>query len=563
MRIESLQDAIDHVATTEEMFALDQCDIRGVTYKTFKNGPKTLRDLLEICLQHGDADFLVYENERYSFRDVHRNTLRLAHALVHFYGVKPGDRVALLMRNVPEYPMLLMALASVGAVAVLVNSWWTTEELEFAFGDSDAKLAFVDEPRSRNMAPFADRLGIKRVVVRTDAAEKVADFWDLIDQDTENDAPTVAIDPDDDFGVFYTSGSAGHPKGVVLTHRGAISAIQSWLFGIRVTDLMGLAPAPTVDVAGKPYQPCTIVTTPFFHVSAIHAGFLLGLWIGLKVVIMYKWDPQRAVELIEREKVSRFACVPTMSAELIEAAAAMGRNLDSLRTIDSGGARRPAAQLRAIAEAVPHVLPGNGFGMTETNGVGIGMRGQLYLDNPDAAGRLQPPLLEMRIVDDDDKDLPVGEVGELVLKSAANMRCYLNQEDETAKALRDGWLYTGDLARVDENGMITLVDRKKDIIIRGGENISCSEIHAALHLHPGVAEAAVFSMPDDRLGEAVGSCVYLRSGADLSEDDLKEFLSSHIAVFKVPKKIWFRDKPLPRGGTEKIDRLAIRAEYVN
>jgi len=212
---------------------------------------------------------------------------------------------------------------------------------------------------------------------------------------------------------------------------------------------------------------------------------------------------------------------------------------------------------------VPHALPGTGFGMTETNGVGIGMRGQLYQDNPDAAGRLQPPLFEMRIVDDDDKDLPVGEVGELLLKSAANMRCYLNQEEETAKALRDGWLYTGDLVRVDENGMITLVDRKKDIIIRGGENISCSEIHAALHLHPSVAEAAVFSIPDERLGEAVGSCVYLRPGADLSEEDLKEFLGPHIAAFKVPNRIWFRDTPLPRGATEKTDRLALRKECLS
>jgi acyl-CoA synthetase (AMP-forming)/AMP-acid ligase II len=373
----------------------------------------------------------------------------------------------------------------------------------------------------------------------------------------------VDIDPDDDFAVMYTSGSADHPKGVVMTHRGAISAIQSWIFGVRVADLMGWAPAPTIDADGKPYQPCTIVTTPFFHVSASHAGFLLALWIGMKVVLLYKWDPRRAVELVEQEKVSRFGCVPTMSAELIEAAAAMGRTMGSLRTIDSGGAKRPSAQLKEIAERVPHALPGTGFGMTETNGIGIGMRGAMYLDNPDAAGRLQPPLLEMKIVDDDDVEVLVGEVGELVLKGVNNMRCYLNQPEETAKALRDGWLYTGDLAKVDEHGMVTIVDRKKDMIIRGGENISCSEVQAALHHHPDVAEAAVFSIPDERLGEAVGCCVYLRSGAESSEHDLQEFLRSHIALHKIPKKIWFRDTPLPRGATEKADRLAIRAEYVS
>jgi len=563
MQFESVHEAIDHVATTEKMFALEQCDIRGVSYKTFKNGPKTLRDLLEFCNTHGEAEFLVFEDERYTFHDVYRKTLRLADTLVNDYGVKPGDRVALLMRNAPEYPIIFMALASIGAVAVFVNSFWTTEELEYGFKDCEAKIAFVDKPRAEKMGSFADRLGITRVVVRTAAMEKVREFWDLIDQDSDAVMPQVSIDPDDDFAVMYTSGSSGHPKGVVLTHRSAVSAIQVWLFGVRVAELMGYAPSPTIDADGRPYQPCTMMTTPFFHISATHAGFLLSLWFGMKMVILHKWDPRNAVELIDREQVSRFACVPTMSAELLEAAAATGRTLDSLRTIDSGGAKRPPAQVREIAERMPHALPGTGFGMTETGGPGIGMRGDLYLDNPDAAGRLQPPLFEMKIVDDDDNEVPVGEVGELVLKSATNMRSYLNQEEETAKALRDGWVYTGDLAKIDENEIITIVDRKKDMIIRGGENISCSEVQGALHHHSAVAEAAVFSIPDERLGENVGSCVYLRPGAKASEDDLKGFLSERIAAYKVPKRIWFRDTPLPRGPTEKVDQRAIRAEYVS
>jgi acyl-CoA synthetase (AMP-forming)/AMP-acid ligase II len=545
MQFESVHQAIDYVATTEDIFAVEQREIRGVTYRTFKNGPKNLRDVLEFCVQHGNVDFLVYEDERYSFEDVYRNTLTLANALVRNYGVKPGDRVAILMRNAPEYPMILMALASIGAVAVLLNSFWTTEELEYGFNDCDARLAFVDEPRSANMQPFADRLGVDRVVVRSAAMEKVRGFWDLIDQDSDDDAPRVDIDPDDDCAVMYTSGSSDHPKGVVLTHRSAVAAVQQWLFGARVAELLGYAPAPTIDADGEPFQPCTMMTTPFFHISATHAGFLLSLWMGMKMVILHKWDPKRAVELIEREQVSRFACVPTMSAELIEVAEELGRSLDTLRTIDSGGAKRPAAQLRDIARSP-----------------GIGMRGELYLDNPEAAGRLQPPLLEMKIVDENDDEVPVGEVGELVVKGVSNMRCYLNKDEETRKTLRDGWLYTGDLANVDEHGMVTLVDRKKDMIIRGGENISCSEVNAALHLHPGVAESAVFSIPDERLGEVVGGCVYLRSGAETTEDELKEFLSLHLAPYKIPKKIWFRDRQLPRGATEKIDQRAIRAEYV-
>ena len=562
MRFDCTEDAIKHVASSEEIFALERRDIRGVTFTTFKNGPRTLRDYLVLCLRHGDRDFLVYEDERYSFSEVHAAIQKLSKALVTDFGVKPGERVGLLMRNCPEYPMLFMAIACAGAVPVFLNSWWTSQELEYAFAKCEAKLAFVDEPRSANLDPFAEALGVRQVLARTATMDKVQSFWDIIDTRDETVLPDVKIDPDDDFCVMYTSGSSGHPKGVVLTHRSAVSAIQSWLFSIQVSNLMGWAPNPPIDDDGNAYQPCTMITTPFFHISATHAGFLLALWIGMKAVIMSKWAPARAVELIDREQVSRFACVPTMSAELLEAAAKMGSKLRSLRTIDSGGAKRPANQVAEIAARVPHAMPGTGFGMTETGGPGIGMRGEPYLQNPEAAGRLQPPLMEMRIVDDEDKEVSVGEVGELVLKSVTNLRCYLDEPQATSEALRDGWLYTGDLARADEEGVITIVDRKKDMIIRGGENISCSEVSAALHLHPNVIEGLVFSIPDDRLGEKVGACVYLSANCTTTEEELKDFLVPHLASFKIPKKIWLRDAPLPRGATEKIDRLAVRAEYL-
>ena len=563
MKLKSFQAAVEQVVNSQDMYALQPCEIRGVTYTTFKNGPKTLRDVLDYCEHHGDADFLVYEDERYSFNEFYRYTLRIADALVNDYGIGQGDRVALLMQNLPEYPMLFMAIASIGAIAVPINSWWTSEELEYGFTDCGAMLVFVDEQRSEKMTPFAERLGIRQIVVRDAAGTKRPELWSTLERRTKVAAPQVVLDPDDDFAVLYTSGSSGHPKGVVLTHRGAISTIQTWLFGLQVADLLGYAPRPTIDRDGNSYQPCSIINTPFFHVSATHAGFLLGLWCGIKLVIMQKWNPRRAVELVEREKVSRFGGVPTMTAELVEAAAAMGCSMESLRAIDAGGSRRPPAHVSDLVEGVPHALPGTGFGMTETNGVGIGIRGQDYVDNPSLAGRLQPPLQEMRIVDDDDNDVPVGEVGELVLKSASNMRCYLNNPEETAAALRDGWLYTGDLARVNDSGFITLVDRKKDIIIRGGENISCSEVLAALHLHADVAEAAVFAIPDQRLGETVGACVFLRSGASVSEAELREFAGLHIAAYKVPAKIWFKDSSLPRGATGKIDGRAIRTEYVS
>lgn len=562
MSTDALKQAIEQVATTQDLFALDSQVINGVTFRTFKNGPKNLSDVLDIGLQHGDADFLVFEDERYTFHQFHQMTRQLAAVLQERYGVRPGDRVALLMRNCPEYPMLFMALAILNAVPVFLNSWWTTQELAYGFGDCEAKLAFVDEPRAANVEPFADELGIRLTVVRTSDMQKVAEFWSLFQPDIPALSSASEISPDSDFGIMYTSGSSGHPKGVVLTHRSAVAAVHQWLFGAQVATLLGFAPAPTIDADGHAYQPCTMMTTPFFHISATHAGFLLSLWMGMKLIILRKWDPMLAVDLIEQEKVSRFACVPTMSAELMAAAAAKGIALDSLRTIDSGGAKRPKAQLADITNQVPHVLPGTGWGMTETGGPGIGMRGELYLENPEAAGRLQPPLLELRIVDEQDNVVEVGEVGELTVKGVSNMRCYLNKPDETRQALREGWLYTGDLAKIDEYGMVTIVDRKKDMIIRGGENISCSEVNAALHMHPAVAEGVVFSIPDDRLGEDVGACVFLRSDARATQDELRTFLKSCLALYKIPKRIWIRETPLPRGATEKIDVRKIKAEYV-
>ena len=559
MSMATINAAIQEVATSEEKYMLTDQVIRGVPFKVFKNGPRNLRDVLDLCMVYGDTDFIVYEHERYSFADVYRRTHQLANALIEVYGVKPGDRVALLMRNLPEYPILFMALASIGAVTVFVNSWWTSRELEHAFEDCDAKLAFVDDGRARLIDPFAGKLGLEYVTVRGPLTEKISEFWEHMDKGPERFAPIVEIDPDDDFAVMYTSGSSGHPKGVVLTHRGITCAVQSWFFMARVYEVMGdEIPAPNIDSNGNAYQGCKIVTTPFFHISGSVAGFLMCLWAGLKLVIMHKWDARRAVELVDNEKVSHFSGVPTMTAELIEAAAEMGSSLQYLRRVDSGGSKRPPAQVDLLAKSIPHALPGNGWGMTETGGLGISARGPEYIKFPDSSGRLQPPLQDMRVVDEQDRDVSSGEVGELVIKSVTNMRCYLNQPEETAKVLRDGWLYTGDLVQVNNDEIIFMVDRKKDMVIRGGENISCTEVHAALHLHPDIAEAAVFSVPDERLGETVGACVYLRSSANISGKDLKDFLSSHIAAFKIPEHIWFSDKRLPRGGSEKIDRRVLR-----
>jgi len=552
--------AVEAVLSSDSLFALERRQIRGVEYKTFKNGPKSLGDVLQMCQGHGDTDFLVYEDERYSFSDYYRLTHRVAARLTRHYGIKQGDHVALLMRNCPEYPILLMALASIGAVCVCLNSWWTPQELKYGLTDCGARLVFCDASQAHKMPALSVDDGVATVVVRDTNGDKASSFWEPLNHPVDIEGMIDAvIQADDDFAIMYTSGSSGFPKGVVMTHRGAISTIMSWLFGIKVSASLGLAAAPLTDATGRAFQPCSLVATPFFHVSGTHPGILLSIWLGMKLVIIKKWDAEYAVEIVSREKVSRFAGVPTMSMELIEAASARGITLDSLRNLDAGGAGRPPEQVAMLANVVPQALVGTGWGMTETNGMGIGLRGREFLQNPGAAGRLQAPLPEIRLVDESDRDVPVGAVGELVFKCASNMRCYLNKPEETAEALRDGWLYTGDLARIDENDIISVVDRKKDMVIRGGENISCAEVHNAVHMHPAVKEAAVFAIPDKRLGEAVGACVYFRAGQTISEVQLKNYLKDHIAPYKIPARIWVWKTPLPRVGAEKIDRVTLRA----
>lgn len=558
MTFTTAAEAVEHICSTEPIYALDTASIRGIEYKVFKNVPRHMGEFLAVCEQHGDLDFVVYQDERLTFRQFREKANQLAQALMHECGVRPGDKVAVSMRNYPEYLLLIMAITSIGGVIVFLNSWWTSDEMEYGFTDSGARLAFLDGPRAKVVAPFAARLGIRQVIVRDSALPGTMAFDDLMAKAPSNDVPDVDIDTDADMAVMYTSGSTGHPKGVVLTHRSAMSAVYSWRMTARVGELLGTAPELPLDANGEPVQASGLVTTPLFHVSATHAVFFSGLLAGHKLILMYKWDAAEAIKLIERETLTRFYGVPTMSADLMEEAMRQGKTLDTLRSMEAGGAKRPAGQVGQLAKALPHAPPSNGFGMTETNALGIFLRGDDYIRKPNATGRLYPPLQELKIVDDDGHEVPQGEIGELILKSAANMRCYLNKPEATAETLKDGWLYTGDLAYIDDEDIVTIVDRKKDMIIRGGENISCLEVDAAMHLHPDVLEASVFSMPDERLGEAVGAGVMLKPGAQLSQGDLQAFLKQYLAAFKIPERIWFQTEPLPRGGTEKTDRNALR-----
>lgn len=548
--------AVAHVLRTNPTFAVAPTQVRGVTYTAFQNIPPTVPALMAAGMAQHDAgasDYLLYEGERWTYGAFCAEVRQVAQGLRGTYGIGKGDRVAIAMRNYPELLTLVLGISATGATVVFVNAWWTTDELDYALRDSAAKLVFADGPRLTRLQPLEAELDLTLVGVRDGAAMAAQSYGALVQG--ASDAPLdVAIDTDDDFAVMYSSGTTGHPKGVVQTHRSAVSAVFSWLLQAVIAPLV-TPPAPD---APPPLRSSALVVTPLFHVTATHPLFLLSLIAGARITLMHKWDAAQAVRLIEAESITRFLGVPTQSAELMAAAEVAGTQLATLDYIGSGGAKRPGAQVAALAQAFPKAGIATGWGMTETNALGIGMIGEDYLARPESAGKLHPPVQELRLLDEAGREVPLGELGEITVKSPANMRCYLNKPEATAEVMRDGWLRTGDLAVMDAEGYVTILDRKKNIIIRGGENIACLDVEGALHRLPDVIEACAFSVPDARLGEVVGACVQLRAGAALDLAGVCAALEGHLAKFKMPGHLWVQHAPLMRGATGKLDRRGLR-----
>lgn len=558
MRLTQINNAVAELISTNEMFAVKTASIRGINYPVFKNAPQNLCEMLLRGFSlhdDGKAEYLVYQSERWSYDAFCKDIKKTAWHLQNEFSVKKGTSIAIAMRNYPEFLILVMAISALGAKVVFLNAWWTTKELKYALEDSSAKLVFADGPRTKSIEPLVQDLNLQLIAVREAEAFWPTRFSDFLKNTTPAKWPEVNIDPDDDFSIMYSSGTTGHPKGVVLTHRGAINAVYTWLMQSAIAQKIDLAESVEKP---PPVKPSVLIVTPLFHVTATHPMFLLSLAAGAKICLMHKWDAKTAVRIIRDEKVTRFLGVPTQSAELMTAAHEMSEPLDTLDFLGSGGAKRPAAQVAQLHRAFPTAQLATGWGMTETNAVGIGLIGNEYLDHPGAAGRLHPPLQEIKFLGENGEEVSTGEIGEITVKSVCNMRGYLNQADATKDVLTDGWLKTGDLGVIDANGIITIVDRKKNIVIRGGENIACLDVEGALHQHPCVLEACVFSLPDDRLGEIVGAGVQIQKESSVTSNELQDFLLQHIAHFKIPQHIWLQIEPLPRGATDKIDRRGLQ-----
>ncbi|GAB3285758.1 class I adenylate-forming enzyme family protein [Parahaliea aestuarii] len=541
-------------------FALNEVAIDGVSYRNYAELPANLGEYFRHMLNHGDKEFAVYLDQRYTFAETYARSAAFATALKEKLGVAKGERVAILSRNNPQWMMSFIGTLASGVVAVPMNAWWTTEELDYGLRDSGAKVVIADRQRIERLAPLVDSLGLTLIAIDdcSDLPVAALAFDDLLAEYAGAAMPAVEVDCDDHATIMYTSGSTGHPKGALSSHRGILSALYSWM-------LMGVV-SKQVDIeatAGEPRQPCGLLTIPLFHCTGSHSAFLLSLVAGRKLVIMHKWDVQEALRLIEEEKVTWFNGVPTMSAELQEAARTSDRDLSTLKDIFSGGAARPPDQVGKLASTFSKSTPGSGYGLTETNALGAVNSGAFYIANPGSTGRAVPAVTEFRITGPGGEALPVGERGEVCMKSPANVLGYWNKPEATAEAFRDGWFHTGDVGYMDEEGFLYIVDRIKEIIIRGGENISCLEVEAAIYSHPAVAEAAVFGLPDERLGEVVGAALLLHEGHSLDEAALREYLAGHLASFKVPAHIWFRDEQLPRIATGKIFKRQLKADYAS
>jgi long-chain acyl-CoA synthetase len=549
-----------------------EVSIGGVQYRAFLHAPRNLASLYAASTRHDARVMLVYEDESYGFADVRARAANLAHRLVNELGIGKGDRVALAMRNYPEWCFAYMAVTSIGAIIVPLNAWWTGAELRYGLADCGAKLLIADAERFARVQGELSALGITALVARPSAAlpAGVRDLAPLLQG--AHTLPVVDVAPDDDASIMYTSGSTGHPKGVVSTHRGITNAIFTWEYLLvtrllpelkpktaqRVVDWLALGPAALSRPALELPQATMLITLPLFHVTGCNVQFLPAFRHGRKLVMMHKWNPERALELIEREQVTDFNGVPTMSWELVHSPDFARRDTSSLRSLSAGGAARPPEHVGKLREKAQHALPSTGYGMTESGGLGTAIGGEVYAARPASVGQALPPLVSIEIKDERGRTLPAGEEGEICIKSVANMRCYWNQPEATAEILRNGWIHSGDLGSLDDQGFLFITGRAKDIVIRGGENISCPEVEGALYEHPAVFEAAVYGVPDARLGEAVAANVRVRPGATVTAEELHAHLASRLAQFKLPAHLWLQEAELPRVASGKIDKRALK-----
>lgn len=539
---ENLKEAFAELRKANPLLEITDKDINGSKYKVFANAPKTMRDLFVVIeLLHGDFPFIAEDKNELSFAKTIQKAKNICKHL-NDIGIKPGDKVGICMQNCTEWVVIYVALAAYGVTAVPFNSWWKKEELSYGVDHSEVKLIFADQKRYQLLKDQNIELIVNEKI------DGVKTYEEISSGNTEN-WPEANATEEDVCVLLYTSGSTGLPKGVMLTHLAIINALFSFY---TLGELRKIVHNETLlDVENA----SVLINVPLFHVTGLITQFLLSMLAKRKLIIMYKWEAKYALDLIKDHKVTNLSGVPTQSWDLLNHPDIDDYDLSSLIDIGAGGAARPEDQVFNLHDKfnIPMTFA---WGMTETSALGTILRGSDYLKRPNSAGLVVPDVSEIAVMDDEDKFLETDEIGEIVFKSPSNTIGYLKNEEETKKTIVNGWLKTGDLGYIDSDGYLFIVDRKKALIIRGGENISCLEVENALDKHPDIIESCVCGIDDDKFGEIVGAYIY--SNVPIIDADLINFLSDKLANYKLPEIIKLTSKPLPRIASEKIDRVSIK-----
>lgn len=568
MLADDIRNKLKPLTATGGDYEMGEEEIRGQKLRIFPRHPQTLGEYLKhSCRQRADTPFMSYEDEHYSFGDSWKLAGQLGHMLQQKYGIAKGDRVAIAMRNYPEWVLAYMAVVCIGAVAVPLNAWWVRREMEYGLKDAGAKLLIADQQRYEIIAADLPQLGLECICVRfAEKPAEMADLMELIGEAAGAEMPAVEIHPEDDASIMYTSGTTGFPKGALASHRSVMAALHSFQFTAAAVEYLQ-PPASEAEedadaVAKKNWQAAMLLTVPLFHVTGCVAIMLASFGFGRKMVMMYKWDAADALRLIESERITAFTGVPTMVWEMLQHQDFDRYDLSSMTSIGGGGAPAPVGQVKRVSERFAGGQPGIGYGLTETNAVTSINSGAMYLLKPTSCG--MPTLLgDVHIEDEKGRVLAANEEGEICIRGAFVITGYWNRPDDTEKALQKGWFHSGDVGYMDEDGFLYISSRAKDMILRGGENVYCAEVESAVYEFPGIYECAVFGVPDQRLGEKVAVAVMPVPGKSIDEEEFKAFLSEQIARFKVPEFVFVHSQQLPRNASGKILRKQLREEAIS
>ncbi|MGI9300604.1 MAG: class I adenylate-forming enzyme family protein [Luminiphilus sp.] len=557
--VTQFKEALEMTTAPGGLLELTTIERDGVPVKAFAQAPGSMRDLWALSTAHGDSEYLVYKDERWTYAQAAKVVAEFAAWLTE-QGIEPGDHVAIAMRNYPEWMMAHWAVNSIGAAVVGMNAWWVADELDYALNDSKSKVLIADDRRLEAFAQLQEKYPDITVVSVREANSPVEaiDFHSAKIDGAQ--LPELDIDPDSVACIFYTSGTTGRPKGAQLTNRGCVTNVLNVVaMGRTYATAAALSKADNasdVDVQSPPAA-TSLIATPLFHVTANNCAVQAGTLAGSRFVLMYKWDTLDALKLIEAEGVNTISAVPMMTRELLNHPEFSDYDTSSLASMGGGGAAMQPDLARKVDEQTKKARPAQGYGMTEVCGIITYIAGDVFLDRPESCGYLAPTF-EGRVIDAEGAVLASGEVGEVCVKGAAVIKGYLNRPEATAETIVDGWLHTGDIGYFDEDGFLFLVDRAKDMILRGGENIYGAEVEFAVFDHPAVLECVAFAVPDDRFGEEVGAAIHLKDGAMLDAAGLREHLATRLAAFKVPRYIWFLAEPLPRNANGKFLKRELR-----